>query len=156
MGACMGKQGQGKTTTPGILFPTLCEECVGSLTSLANLRKILTLHKECEYRSYFLCNNWINNWSMHKQENPASFARKERCLTSSIFQVLFFGCGISAISKIRQSFLQYLHLPFIQVILHEWKGMFRVEGVRFWGYNLVAALKNKTIGKICSFSSRKR
>ena len=32
----MGKQGQGKTTTPGALFPTLCEECVGSLTSLAN------------------------------------------------------------------------------------------------------------------------
>ena len=36
MGACMGKQGQGKTTTPGTLYPTLCEECVGSLTSLAN------------------------------------------------------------------------------------------------------------------------
>ena len=32
----MGKQGQGKTTTPGTLYPTLCEECVGSLTSLAN------------------------------------------------------------------------------------------------------------------------
>ena len=41
----MGKQGQGKTTTPGILFPTLCEECVGSLTSLANLLKSLPYTK---------------------------------------------------------------------------------------------------------------
>ena len=41
----MGKQGQGKTTTLGFLFPTLCEECVGSLTSLANLRKSLPYTK---------------------------------------------------------------------------------------------------------------
>ena len=41
----MGKQGQGKTTTLGFLLPTLCEECVGSLTSLANLRKSLPYTK---------------------------------------------------------------------------------------------------------------
>ena len=30
------KQWQGQTTTPGAKFPTLCEKCVGSLTSSAN------------------------------------------------------------------------------------------------------------------------
>ena len=30
------KQWQGQTTTPGALFPSLCEKCVGSLTSPEN------------------------------------------------------------------------------------------------------------------------